>query len=128
MNAGQRPFVEFGMGSGCFDVTAENHLQEGVVIAMLKIDPKILQFYKGDVITHEQCYTENALTYNVAVTGYNRKGVNGSQPFWQVRMSFGQSWGMKGTMRIQKTNNSKTYIFVDCGLRRDFYFPEMKKY
>lgn len=124
----QRPFVEFGMGSGCFDATAENQIQDGVVVAMLKIDPKIVQFYKGDVITHDQCYTEDAVIYNVAVTGYNRVGVKGSQPFWQVRMSFGDTWGIKGTMRIQKTNDSKTYIMVDCGLRRDFYFPEMKKY
>lgn len=92
------------------DYWIEDEILGGPLLARLWINTKIQQFYKFGVLTQEQCDSGSEQTfYYAAVTGFNRLGVNGSKPFYQLRGSFGPNWGMNGSLRIEKYNDAYQY-------------------
>jgi hypothetical protein len=90
-------------------------MNSGPIFAWLPFNRNLLQFYKGGVITSSECWDEKSgrIWYPSVVTGYNKKGINGSKPFYTLRGSLGTFWGEQGLFRIQKRNNTG-YETGDC--------------
>lgn len=110
------------------DIILESRTRNGPTFATLYIARRILMFYTAGVVSFDNCMNyEDAIRYHTAVTGFSRVGQNGSGPYWQVRGSFGTSWGMNGLMQIEKTNGSD-HIFGACSIHLNAYELRAKKY
>jgi cathepsin H len=61
------------------------------------------QHYSGGVYSHKNCGTTTKdVNHAVLATGYgNEKGVD----FWNVKNSWGASWGIRGYFKIQRGVN-----------------------
>lgn len=60
-------------------------------------------FYKGGVYSHKRCGTEaKDVNHAVLATGY---GIQKGLQFWNVKNSWGSSWGMNGYFKIQRNVN-----------------------
>jgi len=71
------------------------------------VDASKWQFYSGGVMTNTQCAT--SLDHCVQIVGYD---TSAATPFWNVRNSWGASWGEKGFIRLSYGHNT-------CGLAQE---------
>ena len=55
------------------------------------------QFYAGGILTTGQCFHE--VNHHALAVGFD---TDGSQQFWRVKNSYGDSWGENGYIRIGK--------------------------
>jgi len=88
-------------------ITGEaNMIAATATVAPLSIcvDASQWQFYKSGVMTAAQCGT--SIDHCVQAVGYD---ITGSTPYWNVRNSWGASWGLQGYIRLQYGHNT-------CGL------------
>lgn len=61
------------------------------------------QSYTGGVYSHKNCGTTTKdVNHAVLATGY---GVDKGVDFWNVKNSWGASWGVKGYFKIQRGTN-----------------------
>merc|ERR1712087_473717 len=107
------------------DVTADSMasleaaVAEGPVSIAIEADQSAFQFYSLGVLTGT-CGTR--LDHGVLAVGY---GTSGSDQYWKVKNSWGETWGMDGYILICKDcgkNGSKG----ECGILMEPSFPVAK--
>jgi C1A family cysteine protease len=101
--------------SSCFDVTPKDQIalaaavsKQPVTIA-IEADTRYFQSYSGGILDSTTCGTE--LDHAVEIIGY---GTENGVDYWNVRNSWGPSWGESGYFRIKKT--SSTNDIGICGV------------
>ena len=110
--------------SSCSDVKPNDQIslkaavaQQPVAIA-ISADTKLFQSYSSGVITSSSCYT--SLDHGVLIVGY---GTENGIDYWNVKNSWGTSWGDKGYVKIAKS--SSTNDSGICGISMDPSFPSV---
>jgi C1A family cysteine protease len=94
--------------SDCKDVPANNQiaLKEAVAVGPVSVaieaDTRVFQMYKSGVLTGPECGTN--LDHGVLITGYGRE--NGVD-YWNVKNSWGVSWGESGYVKIARSDSAK---------------------
>jgi C1A family cysteine protease len=101
--------------SGCYDVTPKDQIslmaavaKQPVVIA-IEADTRYFQSYSGGILDSPNCGEK--LDHAVEIIGY---GTENGVDYWNVRNSWGPSWGESGYFRLKKT--SSTNDIGICGL------------
>jgi C1A family cysteine protease len=101
--------------SGCNDVVSKDQVslmvavsKQPVVIA-IEADTRYFQSYSGGILDSPNCGT--TLDHAVEIVGY---GTDNGVDYWNVRNSWGPSWGENGYVRIKKT--SSTNDIGICGV------------
>jgi C1A family cysteine protease len=101
--------------SGCYDVTPKDQVslmaavaKQPVVIA-IEADTRYFQSYSGGILDSASCGEK--LDHAVEIIGY---GTENGVDYWNVRNSWGPSWGESGYFRLKKT--SSTNDIGICGL------------
>jgi len=108
--------------SGYTDVTRdsssslETAAAAGCVSVAVEADQFAFQFYSSGVLDGA-CGT--SLDHGVLVVGY---GTEGSQDYWWVKNSWGESWGEKGYLQICKDCN-KNGQKGECGILEQPSYP-----
>lgn len=116
------PVVEI---SSCVDVTPNNqiNLKEAVsmgpVSVAIEADTKTFQMYTGGVITGNACGTN--LDHGVLVVGY---GEESGIEYWLVKNSWGESWGDKGYIKIERSDSTNDKGV--CGIAMQPSYPVVK--
>ena len=95
--------------SSCVDVPANNQVAlrmavsgQPVVVA-IEADTRYFQSYAGGILTDSLlCGTD--LDHAVEIVGYGEE--NGIK-YWTVRNSWGDEWGEKGYVRIQRSDSTE---------------------
>jgi len=101
--------VEATISSYKYATTSKNEDQMKTATATISplsicVDASQWQFYKSGIMTHTQCGTD--LDHCVQIAGYD---TSSTTPYWNVRNSWGASWGEKGYLRLEYGHNT-------CGL------------
>lgn len=92
----------------CKDVPANNEVvlksavAVGPVSVAIEADTRTFQLYTGGVLTSTECGTN--LDHGVLITGYGRE--NGLD-YWNVKNSWGVSWGESGYVKIGRSDSTK---------------------
>jgi cathepsin L len=101
--------------SGCYDVASKDQVslmaavaKHPVVIA-IEADTRYFQSYSGGILDSPKCGT--TLDHAVEIIGY---GTENGVDYWNVRNSWGSSWGENGYFRVKKT--SSTNDIGICGV------------
>ena len=101
--------------SGCYDVTPKDQVslmaavaKQPVVIA-IEADTRYFQSYSGGILDSASCGEK--LDHAIEIIGY---GTENGVDYWNVRNSWGPSWGEQGYFRLKKT--SSTNDIGICGL------------
>jgi len=109
------------VNTGYTDVTVDSQtalltaaVTQPISIA-IEADQPVFQLYTGGVITSKSCGT--SLDHGVLVVGW---GASGSQDYWIVKNSWGESWGLSGFVWILRTTTAGPGI---CGLASMPSFP-----
>jgi len=108
--------------SDCKDVPANNEiaLKEAVSIGPVSVaieaDTRTFQLYTSGVLTSTECGTN--LDHGVLITGYGRE--NGLD-YWNVKNSWGVSWGESGYVKIGRSDSTKDAGV--CGIAMQPSFP-----
>jgi len=89
--------------SGYCDVAQNNEkalafaVSKAPVSVAIEADQSCFQFYSGGVMADKSCGTQ--LDHGVLAVGY---GTSGSQKYWNVKNSWGTSWGLNGYIWLGK--------------------------
>ena len=108
--------------SDCKDVPANNEvaLKEAVSVGPVSVaieaDTRTFQMYTSGVLTSTECGTN--LDHGVLITGYGRE--NGLD-YWNVKNSWGVSWGESGYVKIGRSDSTKDAGV--CGIAMQPSFP-----
>ena len=110
--------------SSCSDVKPNDQIslkaavaQQPVAIA-ISADTKLFQSYSSGVITSSSCYT--SLDHGVLIVGY---GTENGIDYWNVKNSWGTSWGDKGYVKIARSDSTNDAGI--CGISMDPSFPSV---
>ena len=103
------------------DVTPDN--EDALYTALEKqpisvaIDASAIMYYHDGVITKDYC-SYKALNHGVLLTGYK---VDSEYfiPYWDVKNSWGSSWGQQGYMKIEAFTGGEG----TCGIAIDPSYP-----
>jgi cathepsin L len=111
----QKCSIEPVQFSGCYDVAPKDQVslmaavsKQPVVIA-IEADTRYFQSYSSGILDSATCGT--TLDHAVEIVGY---GTENGVDYWNVRNSWGSSWGENGYVRIKKT--SSTNDIGVCGV------------
>ena len=98
---------------------SESALQQAVSLGPVSIaieaDTSVFQFYSSGVMDSTSCGTN--LDHAVLVTGWGE--LNGKQ-YWNVKNSWGSSWGSKGYILLGRNSSNKSGV---CGLAMEPGYP-----
>ena len=98
---------------------SETALQQAVSLGPVSIaieaDTSVFQFYSSGVMDSTSCGTN--LDHAVLVTGWG--DLNGKK-YWNVKNSWGSSWGTKGYILLGRNSNNKSGV---CGLAMEPGYP-----
>jgi len=103
--------------SGYSDVAPnnENALMQAVIKVPVSVaveaDTSVFQFYSGGVLDNKGCGTN--LDHGITLTGY---GTDAGKDYWNVKNSWGASWGEKGYIRMVRNKNQ-------CGISMMASYP-----
>jgi len=104
------------------DVTSgsESALQDAVaqqpVSVAIEADQSCFQFYSGGVMSDPSCGTQ--LDHGVLAVGF---GVTGGTKYWNVKNSWGTSWGMSGYIMLGRDVSGQPLGV--CGIASEPSFP-----
>jgi C1A family cysteine protease len=92
----------------CYDVAPENQrvlrtaVAKNPVVVAIEADTRYFQFYSSGVLSDSlKCGTN--LDHAVEIVGY---GTENGVDYWKVRNSWGESWGEKGYVKIERTDST----------------------
>lgn len=103
--------------ASCADVAQENpdalkaQIAKAPVSIAIEADQSAFQFYKSGVLTG---LCGKRLDHGVLAVGFDDTY---STPYWKVKNSWGESWGMQGYVLIEQAGDK-------CGVEMDPSFPE----
>jgi C1A family cysteine protease len=109
---------------GFYDVPVNNEdaLQAAVakqpVAVAIQADQTCFQFYSSGVLT---CTCGSQLNHGVLAVGY---GNEGGLDFWNVKNSWGNTWGLNGYIKLERGAN--TGRSGKCGIQAAASYPTMK--
>merc|ERR1719174_911370 len=92
---------EVGEVTGHNDVTPNSmqalmaQVDKGPVSVAIQANKMVFQTYKTGILDSTKCGTK--LDHGVLVVGYDNSG---SEPYWIVKNSWGETWGMEGYINI----------------------------
>jgi len=86
---------------------------EGPVAVAIDASPFSFSFYSGGVYYESSC-SSTRLNHAVLAVGF---GTSGGDEFWQVKNSWGRSWGESGYIRMSRNRNN------NCGIATDACYP-----
>jgi len=97
---------------------AENK-EDAVVKALVEYGPVAIavsagfewNFYWRGVMNHKSCDKDHVVNHAVVLFGY---GEDFSQRYWNIKNSWGQHWGEKGNLRLERTKDEEK----SCGWDR----------
>jgi len=101
--------------SSCYDVTPKDQVALAAAVSKhpvaiaIEADTRYFQSYSGGILDSTSCGT--SLDHAVEIIGY---GSENGVDYWNVRNSWGSSWGESGYVRIKKT--SSTNDIGICGV------------
>ena len=104
------------------DVTKNNQLAlkqavaKGPVSVGIEADTKIFQFYKSGIVSSITCGTN--LDHGVTLVGY---GENNDVKYWKIKNSWGEQWGDKGYMKIERSDSENDKGI--CGIAMSASYP-----
>jgi len=105
------PVVTPGAMTGYLNVSGEpgilQALQQGPVSVLVEADTSAFQFYHSGVLDNPACGSQ--IDHAILATGY---GVLNGKNFWNVKNSWGSSWGDKGYIKIVR---DKKMCAIDQG-------------
>merc|ERR1711934_1152201 len=109
--------------TNCTDVPGSHvidflDIPAGDAIAM-QANQFVFQFYHSGVLTDDTCGKRAQLDHGVLLVGMGTDSETG-EPFWNVKNSWGASWGEGGYIRMSR--NSKNDYGM-CGLLKMASFP-----
>jgi C1A family cysteine protease len=91
--------------------------QQPVSIA-IEADTRYFQSYSGGILTSTTCGTN--LDHGVLITGY---GEENGQKYWNVKNSWGTSWGENGYIKIARSESESDPGI--CGIAKSPTFPSV---
>jgi C1A family cysteine protease len=105
------PYVAPGALKGYLNVSGEpgifNALQDGPVSVLVEADTSAFQFYHSGVLDSPSC--GHQIDHAILATGY---GTLSGKNYWNVKNSWGASWGDKGYVKIVR---DKKMCAIDVG-------------
>lgn len=110
--------------SGYKDVSIFFHSEEALQKAVAEVGPisvaidaslSSFQLYKSGVYSDILCSTSR-LDHGVLAVGY---GTYDSKPYWLVKNSWGESWGIKGYIMMARNNHNM------CGIATQASYPKV---
>jgi len=108
--------------SSCSDVKPNDQIslkaavaQQPVAVA-IEADTRYFQSYSSGILTSSSCGTN--LDHGVLIVGY---GTENGQDYWNVKNSWGPSWGDKGYVKIARSSSTNDPGI--CGISQDPSFP-----
>ena len=114
-------FTSFSPTS-CSDVTMNNQIDLKKAVALgpvsiaIEADTLLFQSYSSGVITSSACGTN--LDHGVLIVGY---GEENDVPYWLVKNSWGQDWGLDGYVKILRSEDTNDAGI--CGVAMQASFP-----
>jgi len=110
--------------TSCSDVKSNDQISLKAAVAQqpvsvaISADTKLFQFYSSGVITSKSCYT--SLDHGVLIVGY---GTENGIDYWNVKNSWGTSWGMNGYVKIARSSSTNDPGI--CGISMQPSFPSV---
>jgi len=110
------PVVQPGQLAVYINVTDEKAMLEALVMGpvsvLVEADRAAFQFYHGGILNDASCGTQ--IDHAILATGYGTEnGVN----YWNLKNSWGASWGFKGYIRFIRDRNQ-------CGISGGAILPK----
>ncbi|XP_034481595.1 cathepsin L1-like [Drosophila innubila] len=93
-----------GVASGDESALATAVAEKGPI--SVAIDASLFQHYQGGVFDEPSC--QGGVNHGVVVVGYGHDDQGGD--YWQVKNSWGQSWGENGYIRMARNKNNQCKI------------------
>ena len=84
----------------------------------VEADTKVFQLYQSGVLNSNECGTQ--LDHAIAAVGYGK--TDDGQEYYNVRNSWGASWGDNGYIKIAATTLGKGI----CGIQQLSLYPVIK--
>ena len=108
--------------TSCSDVKPNDQIslkaavaQQPVAVA-IEADTRYFQSYSSGILTSSSCGTN--LDHGVLIVGY---GTENGQDYWNIKNSWGPSWGMNGYVKIARSSSTNDPGI--CGISMDPSFP-----
>jgi cathepsin L len=108
--------------TGYCDVTPNDEAALAAAVAVnpvavaIEADQSCFQFYSGGVMSDKSCGTQ--LDHGVLAVGY---GVSGGHKYWNVKNSWGTSWGLNGYIMLGKEVSGQSHGV--CGIAMQPSYP-----
>jgi len=98
------PAVAPGAITAYVNVTDEDAMLEALVLGpvsvLVEADRTAFQYYHSGILDDPSCGTQ--IDHAITATGY---GTEGGKPYWNIKNSWGVSWGYKGYIRFIRGKN-----------------------